>query len=310
MPKDIVFFGNERLASGCTTKLPILNALINSEHTIKLIVISEKGSKSRNKRELEVEKFATEHNIELFIPKDKDDLTGKLTQLNADVGVLAAYGRIINQSIIDILPRGIINLHPSLLPKYRGPTPIESAILNGDDKSGVSIISLESGMDSGPIYSQITLELSGKESKQELADNLGLLGSKEIIKVLISNPEPVQQEGAPTICSLIQKSDSNIDLNKPAEVLEREVRAYLGWPGSKLKLELANGKELEIIITNSRVEKEISTQQEQVLTADRRFMVKTSQDYLEILKLKLPGKNEMTTAEFLNGYLDKIKDLQ
>lgn len=309
MPKDLVFFGNERLASGCTTKLPILNALINSEHPIKLIVISEKGTKSRNKRELEVEEFAAKHNIELFIPKNTQELKNKLTKVNAEVGVLAAYGKIISQEIINTFPDGIINLHPSLLPKYRGPTPIESAILSGDEKTGVSIMALSSGMDSGPIYSQVELGLNGKESKQELVDSLGMLGSIEIIKVLTSGQEPKPQNGTPTICSLIQKSDSNIDLSKPAKVLEREVRAYLGWPGSKLKLELANGKELEIIVTNSRVEKPIGNQQEQVLTADRHFMVKTSKDYLEILSLKLPGKKEITAAEFLNGYSKVIKGL-
>lgn len=307
MPKNIVFFGNERLASGCTTKLPILSALIKSEHTLRLIIISEKGSKSRNKRELEVEKFASEHSIELFIPTNKDDLTKKLQQINADLGVLAAYGKIISQDVIDIFPLGIINLHPSLLPRYRGPTPIESAILNGDDETGVSIMALENGMDSGPTYSQVKLRLIGKESKQDLADGLGSLGAREILKVLKSDLSTSPQQGPPTICSLIQKSDSDIDLTKSAEVLEREVRAYLGWPGSKLKLELANSKELEIIVTDSRVEKPISTQGEPVLIADRRFLIKTAKNYLEILNLKLPGKKEITAAEFLNGYSSLLK---
>lgn len=307
MPKDIVFFGNERLASGCNTDLPILNALISSEHNLKLIVISERGTKSRNKRELEVEKFASKHNIELFIPINKEDLASRLREVKAEAGILAAYGKIISQEIINIFPLGIINLHPSLLPRYRGPTPIESAILNGDDETGVSIMALESGMDSGPIYSQVKLKLTGKESKQDLADGLGSLGAREIIKVLDSDLATIPQQGPPTICSLIQKSDSDIDLTKPAEVLEREVRAYLGWPGTKLKLELANGKELEIIVTNSRVEMQTGTQKEPVLMADRCFMVKTSKDYLEILNLKLPGKKEVTAAEFLNGYSSLLK---
>ncbi|HRV75933.1 MAG: methionyl-tRNA formyltransferase [Candidatus Nomurabacteria bacterium] len=293
MPKNIVFFGNERLASACTTRLPILNALLDSEYIIKLILISEKGTKSRNKRELEVKNFAKKNNIELFIPKDLDDLVKKLFEVNAEVGVLAAYGKIIPQEVIDIFPEGIINLHPSLLPKYRGPTPIESAILNGDHETGVSIMALESGMDSGPIYIQTKLKLNGSESKQNLADTLGELGAQKIIKVLKEEPTPKPQTGEPIICSLIKKEDSILDLSRPTETLEREIRAYLGWPGSKLTLNLKDNKELEITITEAEVTRE---DDKSPLT------FKTSKDYLKVTKLKLPGKPEMTTKDFLNGY--------
>ena len=295
---DIVFFGNERLASACTTQLPILNSLTKSEHKIKLIVISEKGTKSRNKRELEVEKFATSNNIELFIPKDIDDLIKKLFETNAEVGVLAAYGRIIPQEVIDIFPNGIINLHPSLLPRYRGPTPIESAILNGDEETGVSIMSLSSGMDSGPIYSQVKINLTGKESKQKLANDLGELGAKEILKVLKSDLTSKPQIGEPVICSLINKQYSNLDLNKPAKVLEREVRAYLGWPSSKTTLKLKDNNTLEITVTEVEIVKEDN---ESPLT------LKTSINYLKITKLKLPGKSEITDKDFINGYKNKLK---
>jgi methionyl-tRNA formyltransferase len=308
MNREIVFFGNERLASGCTTNLPILNSLLDSSHKVKLIVISEKGTKSRSKRELEVENFAKKNNIELFIPKNIPDLMAKLKLTDAEIGVLAAYGKIIPQEVIDLFPEGIINLHPSLLPKYRGPTPIESAILNGDDKTGVSIMSLTAGMDSGPAYSQIELKLSGKETKQELADQLGELGSKEIIELLSKDlPKPKEQEGEPEICKLITKQDSVLDLSIAAKNLERQIRAYLDWPGSKLRLKLKTGEELELIVTKAKVEEGIGNQPEQVLIKDQRFFVKTSEDYLEILKLKLPGKNEISAKDFINGYKDKLQ---
>lgn len=294
---NIVFFGNERLASACTTKLPILHSLLESGHNIQLIVISEKGTKSRSKRALEVEEFATKHRIELFIPASPEDLKKKLEKLNLEVGVLAAYGRIISQELIDLFPKGIINLHPSLLPKYRGPTPIESAILNGDEETGVSIMALNSGMDSGPLYSQTELKLSGKESKQELADNLGLLGAREIIKVLEANNTPKDQEGPPTFCALIKKEDGKIDLQESAETIERKVRAYLGWPSSTLSLQLNDGSLLVINVTQAEVLKESD---ESPLT------FKTSKDFLKINTLKLPGKNEMSAKDFLNGYKDKL----
>jgi methionyl-tRNA formyltransferase len=310
MNREIVFFGNERLASGCTTNLPILNSLLGSDHKIKLIVISEKGTKSRSKRKLEVENFAKRNSIELFIPKNNEELISKLKSLNAHIGILAAYGKIIPQKAIDLFPKGIINLHPSLLPKYRGPTPIESAILNGDEKTGVSIMSLTAGMDSGPIYSQIELKLSGKESKQELVEKLGDVGSKEIMKLLSAElAEPKKQVGSAEFCNLITKKDSILDLSIGAKKLERQIRAYLGWPGSKLRLSLATGEELEVIVTEAKVISYIGNQPEQVLIKDQRFFIKTSEDYLEIIKLKLPGKNEISAKDFINGYARIIEPI-
>lgn len=310
---DIAFFGNERLASACTTRLPILNSLLENGQNIKLIVISEKGTKSRNKRELEVEAFAKKHNIELFIPSDRDDLIKKLFETKAEVGVLAAYGRIIPQEVIDIFPNGIINLHPSLLPKYRGPTPIESAILNGDNETGISIMALTAGMDSGPVYSQIKLSLNGSESKQELADTLGDLGAKEISKLLANKlPAPQEQSGEPTICNLIQKEDSKLDLTKTAKKLEQEIRAYLGWPGSKTILKLNNGENLEITVTEGKASTPSPLGGEgwgegYFTTPTNRLLLSTKEDYLEITKLKLPGKNQMTTKDFLNGYKNRLQ---
>lgn len=299
MQHNLVFFGNERLASGCTTQLPILNNLLDSGHNIKLIVISEKGTKSRSKRDLEVEEFANKHKIDLLIPENNEQLKTKLKEVNAELAILAAYGKIISQEIIELFPKGIINLHPSLLPKYRGPTPIESAILNGDSQTGVSIMSLTAGMDSGPVYSQIELRLNGNESKQSLADQIGGLGAKEINRLLslATLPSPTEQTGEPTICSLIKKTDSILDSSKPAKQLEREVRAYWGWPGSKTTLKLKDGSDLDITVTEAEVVKE---NDESPLT------LKTSKDYFRITKLKIPGKQEMSTKDFLNGYRSKV----
>jgi methionyl-tRNA formyltransferase len=255
----IIFFGNECLATACTTKLPILTKLKSDGHTIELIVINQSDTKSRNKQESEIVTFAKNHNIPLYIFEDTQKLLAKLNSTKSEVAVLAAFGKIIKQEVINHFKLGIINLHPSLLPKYRGPTPIESAILNGDSETGVSIMALTSGMDSGPIYQQTKLKLSGKEAKQELANKLGTLGAAEVSKLLslidsprgnkAELPKPTEQTGQPTVCNLIQKSDSILDLTKPAEVSEREVRAHLGWPGSKTTLKLKNGQELQITIT-------------------------------------------------------------
>ncbi len=302
MQKSVIFFGNERLASGCTTSLPILTSLKEAGTSINLIIINQKGSKSRNNKELEVEKFAIENCIELFVPKSVQDLKEKIIQHQTDFAILAAYGKIIPQEIIDLFPKGILNLHPSLLPKYRGATPIESTILNGDQNAGVSIMALTAGMDSGPIFKQVKLKLSGQESKQELADQLGYIGAQEIIKLLSSTalPSPKPQTGTIVICKLIQKSNSNLNLTKPASVLTKEIRAYLNWPNSKLSLELKDQSKLILTIT-----KATSSTHKNHQYGPLSF--KTSEGYLNIDKLKLPGRKEITQQEFLNGYRTKLQ---
>jgi methionyl-tRNA formyltransferase len=302
MQKSVIFFGNERLASGCTTSLPVLTLLKETGINIDLIIVNQKGSRSRNSKELEIEKFAIENNIELFVPKSIQDLKEKISQHQTELAILAAYGKIIPQEIIDLFPKGILNLHPSLLPKYRGPTPIESAILNGDEETGVSIMALSAGMDSGPIFKQVKLKLNGQESKQELADQLGSMGAIEITDLLCSAalPSPNQQTGDMIFCKLIEKSDSNLNLTKPASVLTKEIRAYLNWPSSKLSLELKDQSNLILTITKATFSSQKNHQYGPL-------SIKTSDGYLNIDKLKLPGRKEITQQEFLNGYRTKLQ---
>ncbi len=327
---NIVFFGNERLATACTTNLPILTKLKNDGHHIELIIINfpsplqREGrgeGKSRSKNESEVVTFAKKNNIELYIFKDTKELLAKLKSVDAEVAVLAAFGKIIKQEVIDHFKFGIINLHPSLLPKYRGPTPIESAILNGDDQTGISIMALTAGMDSGPIYSQIKLKLSGYESKQELAGQLGALGAKEISKLLslISPPlgevpmgegvnlPPIEQVGQPTICNLITKQDSKLNLQKTALELERQIRAYLGWPGTKTTLKLKSGQELELAITAATITPSPLQGEGWGEGKNSPLLLNTQKDYLQITKLKLSGKKEITAQDFLNGYKSQLQ---
>lgn len=315
MNRDLVFFGNERLASGCTTELPILSALLAAGHTIKLIVINERGAKSRQSKKLEVEDFASENEIELYSFDNSIDLAKRLISTKCDIAVLAAFGRIIKPEVLDIFKAGILNLHPSLLPKYRGPTPIESAILNGDAQTGVSIMKLGTGMDDGPIYSQINLQLSGSEGKQELADSLGKLGAEEIVKILSQTklPVPSDQFGNPVVCNLISSDVGLIDTKNEAQILEREIRAYAVWPGSRL--EVGKGEFVKItqaaVISNEEFETIENLMMGKVFTYNKKrlFLAHNNSkddEILEILKLQPQGKNEMRSVDFLNGYRNKL----
>lgn len=266
----IVFFGNEKLATGIPDPQPaILEAVRNAGFTIEKVI------------------------------------TGKLDELGAHdarIAVLAAYGRIIPQSVLDQFPLGIINVHPSLLPLYRGPTPIEQAILDGAVKTGVSIMHLTAGMDEGPIYKQKMVHLTGNETKSDLAAQLQQLGAELLLEFLPyiadgrlkprNQPHPTRA----TYCSKIRKEDGILDWGKPAKQLEHEIRAYSGWPKSRTELA---GK--EVIITKARVLSLQGTAGTAKII-DKELVIFCNGDALVIDNIKPVGKTEMTGQAFIAGH--------
>lgn len=263
--RSIVFFGNEKLATGIRTPEPLIRyAVEKAGFTIEKIV------------------------------------TGDLSTLDehqSQLAVLAAYGHIIPKRVLKQFPLGIINIHPSLLPLYRGSTPIEQAILNGDQKTGVSIMKLEAGMDTGPIYKQKTIHLRGDESKQELTDILQQLGANLLSDVLpqiasgLQKPRAQSHPDRATYTQLITKNQGSLNVSKPAAQLEREIRAFAGWPGSRIKLGT-----IDIIVTKAHVSHDETPLS--LRCADGRW--------LAIDCLKPAGKKEMPVQAFLAGYKDRI----
>lgn len=252
----VVFFGNERLVSGLVhSETPVLKGLIENGYNVVAIVANHTKANSRSSRDLEVAQIASDNNIPLFLPKRPTEIIDQLRELKADCAVLVAYGRILPQSIIDVFgPVGIINVHPSLLPRHRGPTPIESTILAGDRSAGVSIIQLTSGMDEGPIYGQVSFELTGHETKFDLQEALSSRGAELLLTLLPSilnqslKPKSQSKDGV-TYTTLISKDDGIINpLTDTAETIERKVRAYLNFPKTRLKY-----KDKDVIITSANV---------------------------------------------------------
>lgn len=312
---SLVFFGNERLATGVGTNAPTLQALVDAGYGIKAVVSNYERGTSRNARELEIKEIADSHKIPVLLPDSPSDIADQLRSFGAEIAVLVAYGRIVPQDIIDIFPKGIINIHPSLLPLHRGPTPIESVILDGSELTGVSVMQLVKAMDAGPVYSQSVVNLNGDETKQQLADHLLDIGSKMVLELLpgildgsvVAKP---QDDGQATFDKMIIKSSGEINWNKPAVQLEREIRAYAGWPKSSTTLA---GQ--EVIITSasiavSRVKIPEGSNIGDVTIGDgavdgvSSIFVQTSDGYLVIERLKPAGKNEMDSKSFINGYIN------
>src|SRR3990167_4723652 len=252
----LLFFGNERLATGVRTTAPTLKMLLESGYEVKAVVSSFSEGTSRNKQPLEIAGVAAKSKIPLLLPIKLDFVKDDMIKYGAEVAVLVAFGRIIPSAIIDIFPKGIINIHPSLLPKYRGPTPVETAILDGASETGVSLMRLVAEMDAGPVYAQKRLSLTTSETKQEIADKLLACGRdllKEHLPAILEGwltPKP-QNESDATYTKLIKKEDGKVDFGQPAEVIERQVWAFAGWPKSQAKI---HGQ--DVIITKTRVAKD------------------------------------------------------
>lgn len=303
MSKTILFFGNERLATGLSTTAPTLRGLIAAGYKVAAVVVAQNDlGKSRKGRQLEIAEVAAEHNIPLISSVNLNEAGADLAAYGAEAAVLVAYGKIVPQSVIDLFACGIINIHPSLLPKHRGSTPIESVILAGETVSGVSLMQLTAKMDAGPTYAQATIELPRAVSKQALADLLSGLAVDLLIKnlplILDNSLQPVAQDDtAATYDTLIQKQDGQLDFSKPAAQLEREVRAYLDWPRSRTTL-----GSTEVIITKAHVSKGNGPLGTLWRDGNKQLGIYSSAGVLVIDSLVPIGKKEMPIAAFLSGY--------
>jgi methionyl-tRNA formyltransferase len=291
--RRLVFFGNERLATAVSTDAPTLRALVAAGYEIVSVVASHTESVSRSKRPLEIIDVAHAYHIPVLLPGRLSEIKEHLSRQRAEAAVLVAFGKIIPQEIIDIFPKGIINIHPSLLPKLRGSTPVETAILNGLHETGVSLMKLTAEMDAGPVYIQKHVQLTGSETKPELALRLLNEGCELLInhldKILSGELEPrVQDETEATYTRLLTKQDAQIDFKEPAEVIERKIRAFLGFPKARAAF---FGR--DIVITKVRLAQS---------PADGQLVVRCQPGHLEILELIAPSGRTMTGADFIRGY--------
>ena len=296
--KTIVFFGTDDFSAVS------LRELIAKGFNIGAVVTKPDSRKGRG-RELSpsvVKQIALEHNLPVLQPLKVSEIIEPITELakktgEAPLGVLVSYGKIIPQAVIDLFEPGIINVHPSLLPLYRGPSPVETAILNGDTETGVTIMQLSAAMDAGPVYSRITIPLNDTETAPELEQHLAEFGAQQLCRALPSitsgalQPVP-QDDTVATYCHLLKKEDSQLATNRlTAEQAERQVRAYLAFPKTKTTVE---GQ--PIVITKAH----ITTDGNSVLDikcADGR--------YLSIDELIGPSGRAMDAKAFLNGYAAK-----
>ncbi len=288
---EIVFFGTDEFS------LTALTALIEAGYSIAAIVTKPDSRAGRGHKIVPsvVKVLATSNNIPVWQPHKLSEITADILKLNRPLGVLSSYGKIIPRATIDLFHPGIINIHPSLLPKYRGPTPIETAIASGDEKTGVSIMQLAAGMDDGPVYVAKEYPLTGSETKPELYHALATVGANLLLetlpRIIDESLTPLPQDNnRATYTKLLNKEDGLLrPESATAAEAERQVRAHLGFPKTKITL---GGH--TIIITKAHV----STEQQ-----NQAAIRCLDGNYLVIEELIASSGRRMNIDDFMRGYL-------
>lgn len=319
----IVFMGTPDFARAALEKI------IEAGHEVLLVVTQPDKPKGRS-GELQisdVKACALEHNIPVFQPVriKLPENVAELKKYDADIYVVAAFGQILSQEILDIPRLGCVNIHASLLPEYRGAAPIQQSIIDGKKETGVTIMQMAAGMDTGDIMIQRTIPISEDETGGGLFDKLAVLGGELIVDALPKiekgelTPVPQDEEKA-TKCGKLSKDMGKIDFSKDAETIRNLVRGLDPWPSAFTKL---GGKTFKIWKAKALLKlkfdelvKELSDSKDDVRTAlieknetgsivavfKDSFIVLTGDGFLQISEVQLEGKKRMAVKDFLLGY--------
>lgn len=294
---DVVFMGTPEFA------LPALRALIANHKVTGVVTMPDRpAGRGRASRLSAVKQLALEHNLPLLQPRSlrPDEACEALVRWRADIYVVAAFGLILPQRVLDIPPQGALNIHASLLPRWRGAAPMQAAIRHGDAQSGISIMLMEAGLDSGPVLAQQSVPLARAETARTLHDRLASLGAELLLSTLPDwlagrMEARVQDEALVTLAPQLSKQDGQIDWSQRAESIERQIRAYTPWPGSFTAWE---GRQLKIleaaVITGTAAPG-------QVVALDSGIAIGTGSGLLQPLRLQLAGRSAQSCEVFLRG---------
>lgn len=299
----IIFMGTPEFA------VPSLEYLILNKYQVVAVYTPPDKPAGRGRANIfaPVKKAALACNLPVVqVPSLKDtDALAQLADYHPDVIIVAAFGQILPKSVLEIPSYGCINIHPSLLPRFRGASPVTAAILSGDVFTGVSIMLMDSGLDTGPLLAKAAISISPQDNNSSLTEKLSLLAARLLTETLVNwsrgeiVPRP-QNEAEATYCGQINKKEGEIDWGLPAIDIWRRVRAFTPWPGCYTTW---GGKQLKIIEAvplsgegNFDVGRVVAWNREEVA-----FGVGTGNGILVVKKVQLEGKRAMSAAEFLRG---------
>ena len=298
----IVFMGTPAFA------VHNLEALIREYEVVGVVTQPDRPAGRNQQVQMSpVKQIALNHQIPVFQPEKirRPEAISDLKQWQADVYVVAAFGQILPQSVLDIPPHGSINVHASLLPRWRGAAPIQAAIRTGDKKTGVTIMKMDAGLDTGPMVLQRSIAITEDETGATLHDKLAKLGADLLLEALpdfLSGkilPQPQPQVGM-TYAPMVKKEEGNIDWSRPAVEIERLIRAFTPWPGT-----YSSWKNQPIKILGGKA---ISGEEKQgvIIKTTTGIAVGTGTGLLKLVTVQLAGRKAMSVEEFIKGQADFV----
>lgn len=300
----IVFMGTPDFA------VPCLQALIDAGYTIPL-VITQPDKPVGRKRVLTappVKELALANGLEVYQPakvRNNPEALERLQAAAADLFVVVAYGKILPQEILDIPAKGCMNVHASLLPKYRGSAPIQWSIIEGEQETGVTTMVMDAGMDTGDMLLTASLPIAPHDTAGSLSDKLSQLGADLLLKTLPgyldgSIQPQVQDHTAATVIPMLKKEDGEINWHQPAQAILNRLRGLDSWPGS---YSFFRGKSLKVLrVAVYTGDPGYQGNPGQVLEINKgSFLVRTGDGILELLEVQLAGSNAMDAGTFARG---------
>ena len=291
----LVFMGTPNFS------VPALKALAQSNHQICAVYSQPPRPAGRGKklRLSDVHKEALDLGLTVHNPtsfkSDKDRTIFR--KLKADIAIVVAYGLILPNQILSAPKFGCLNIHASLLPRWRGAAPIQRAIMEGDDETGVCIMKMEEGLDTGPVLSSRKIQIKENDNAKILSERLSLVGSKLIVEVLdaLSEFKAYSQSAAGvTYARKIEKSETKIDWSLPAKTINRKIRALSPFPGAWTEI---NGERIKLLAS-----KVINKENEPGMVLDKGFSIACGQKSVEITEAQRPGKSAQKSDVFLRGF--------
>ncbi|MDI2113598.1 methionyl-tRNA formyltransferase [Commensalibacter nepenthis] len=289
--------------------VPALHALHQADHEIVAVYCqpARPAGRGRKIRPCAVQQAAEALNIPVYAPlklKKQPEEFEKFKALNLDVAVVAAYGLILPFEMLTTPRLGCLNIHASLLPRWRGASPIQSAIWAGDEQSGVSIMKMDVGLDTGDVYLEDSLPITAQTTAQSLHDDLSALGGKLIVQTLnnlATNPSLIatpQPEKGMIYARQLTKEDGKIDWNLSAKEIDQQIRALTPWPGTYTKFD---GSLLKVTKATPSQDKSSAMAGTVTQTSNRLLVTCGDHNRIELLEVQLAGKKAMSVQDFLRG---------